>query len=164
MPRLILEPTDRYGFSNVSGYQFVNQGILCVLTLLYIYYYIQCLTLSRRVSKYIRHFCPTSFWRTSNYVRTCLFRGSPFIFRSYCPRWQCMHTNVFVNVFSASSCHLEAIVWISWEANANCKLVRVSAFNMASHEGRISPRRLRKRKYNLACVEDEVSLSDILSE
>jgi hypothetical protein len=35
---------------------------------------------------------------------------------------------------------------------------------MASYEGRISPRRLRKRKYNLACVEDDVSVSDILSE
>jgi hypothetical protein len=45
-----------------------------------------------------------------------------------------------------------------------CKLVRISAFNMASHGGRISPRRLRKHKYNLACVEDEVSVHDILSE
>jgi hypothetical protein len=42
--------------------------------------------------------------------------------------------------------------------------VRISAFNMASRRGRISPRRLRKRKYNLACVEDEVSVSDILSQ
>jgi hypothetical protein len=35
---------------------------------------------------------------------------------------------------------------------------------MASRGGRISPRRLRKRKYNFACVEDEVSVCDILSE
>jgi hypothetical protein len=35
---------------------------------------------------------------------------------------------------------------------------------MASRVGRISPRRLRKRKYNLACVKDEVSVRDILSE
>jgi hypothetical protein len=35
---------------------------------------------------------------------------------------------------------------------------------MASREGRISPRRLRKCKYNLACVEDEVFVSDILSK
>jgi hypothetical protein len=35
---------------------------------------------------------------------------------------------------------------------------------MASRGGRISPRRLRKRKYNLACVEDEVSVHNILSE
>jgi hypothetical protein len=35
---------------------------------------------------------------------------------------------------------------------------------MASRVGRILPRRLRKRKYNLACVEDEVSVRDILSE
>jgi hypothetical protein len=35
---------------------------------------------------------------------------------------------------------------------------------MASHGGRISPRRLRKHKYNLACVEDEVSVCAILSE
>jgi hypothetical protein len=35
---------------------------------------------------------------------------------------------------------------------------------MASRVGRISPRRLRKRNYNLACVEDEVSVHDILSE
>jgi hypothetical protein len=35
---------------------------------------------------------------------------------------------------------------------------------MASRVGRISPRRLRKRKYNFACVEDEVSVRDILSE
>jgi hypothetical protein len=35
---------------------------------------------------------------------------------------------------------------------------------MASRGGRISPRRLRERKYNLACVEDEVSVRDILSE
>jgi hypothetical protein len=35
---------------------------------------------------------------------------------------------------------------------------------MASCVGGISPRRLRKRKYNLACVEDEVSVHDILSE
>jgi hypothetical protein len=35
---------------------------------------------------------------------------------------------------------------------------------MASREGRISPRRLRKCKYNLACVEDEVSVSDILNK
>jgi hypothetical protein len=34
---------------------------------------------------------------------------------------------------------------------------------MASRGGRISPRHLRKRKYNLACVEDEVSVRDILS-
>jgi hypothetical protein len=48
--------------------------------------------------------------------------------------------------------------------NAICKLVRISAFNMASRGGRISRRRLRKRKYNLACAEDEVSVRDILSE
>jgi hypothetical protein len=35
---------------------------------------------------------------------------------------------------------------------------------MTSRECRISPRRLRKRKYNLACIEDEVSVHDILSE
>jgi hypothetical protein len=35
---------------------------------------------------------------------------------------------------------------------------------MASREGIILPRRLRKRKYNLVYVEDEVSVSDILSE
>jgi hypothetical protein len=35
---------------------------------------------------------------------------------------------------------------------------------MASRGGRISPCRLRKCKYNLACVEDEVSVRDILSE
>jgi hypothetical protein len=35
---------------------------------------------------------------------------------------------------------------------------------MASRGSRISPHRLRKRKYNLACVEDEVSVHDILSE
>jgi hypothetical protein len=35
---------------------------------------------------------------------------------------------------------------------------------MASHGGRTSPRRLRKRKYNLAFVEDEVSVRDIMSE
>jgi hypothetical protein len=35
---------------------------------------------------------------------------------------------------------------------------------MASRGGRISPRHLRKRKYNLACVEDEVSVHNILSE
>jgi hypothetical protein len=42
--------------------------------------------------------------------------------------------------------------------------VGISALNMASHGGRISPHRLRKRKYNLARVEDEVSVRDILSE
>jgi hypothetical protein len=35
---------------------------------------------------------------------------------------------------------------------------------MASRGGRISPHRLRKHKYNLACVEDEVSVCVILSE
>jgi hypothetical protein len=35
---------------------------------------------------------------------------------------------------------------------------------MASRGGRISLCRLRKRKYNLTCVEDEVSVHDILSE
>jgi hypothetical protein len=35
---------------------------------------------------------------------------------------------------------------------------------MASRRGRISPRRLRKPKYNLGCVEDEVSVRDIVSE
>jgi hypothetical protein len=35
---------------------------------------------------------------------------------------------------------------------------------MASRGDKISPRHLRKRKYNLACVEDEVSVCDILSE
>jgi hypothetical protein len=35
---------------------------------------------------------------------------------------------------------------------------------MASRGGRISPRHLRKRKYNLACVEDELSVREILSE
>jgi hypothetical protein len=35
---------------------------------------------------------------------------------------------------------------------------------MASHGGRISPRRFKKHKYNLTCVEDEVSVRDILSE
>jgi hypothetical protein len=35
---------------------------------------------------------------------------------------------------------------------------------MASRGGRISTRRLRKCKYNLARVEDEVSVRDILSE
>jgi hypothetical protein len=35
---------------------------------------------------------------------------------------------------------------------------------MASRGFRISLHRLRKCKYNLACVEDEVSVRDILSE
>jgi hypothetical protein len=35
---------------------------------------------------------------------------------------------------------------------------------MASRGGRILPRRLRKCKYNLACVKDEVSVPNILSE
>jgi hypothetical protein len=35
---------------------------------------------------------------------------------------------------------------------------------MSSRGGRISPRRLRERKYNLACVKDEVFVRDILSE
>jgi hypothetical protein len=35
---------------------------------------------------------------------------------------------------------------------------------MASRVGGILPCRLRKRKYNLACVKDEVSVRDILSE
>jgi hypothetical protein len=50
----------------------------------------EALTLSGWVSKYIRHCCPTSFGRMSNYVHTCLFCCSPFIFRSYCPCWLCM--------------------------------------------------------------------------
>jgi hypothetical protein len=43
MLHLTQEPTDRYDFSNLRGYQFVNEGILCLLTLLYIYHYTQCL-------------------------------------------------------------------------------------------------------------------------
>jgi hypothetical protein len=31
---------------------------------------------------------PYQFW--TNYLCTRLFRGSPFIFRSYCPCWPCM--------------------------------------------------------------------------
>jgi hypothetical protein len=57
---------------------------------LLVFWYQSVLTISGLVSKYIRHCCPTSFGRMSNYVRTCLFRGSPIIFRSYCPRWPCM--------------------------------------------------------------------------
>jgi hypothetical protein len=36
MLHLTSEPDDQYDFSNFSGYQFVNQGILCLLALLYI--------------------------------------------------------------------------------------------------------------------------------
>jgi hypothetical protein len=43
MLHLTLEPADRYGFSSLNDYQFVSQGILCLLLLLYIYHYIQCL-------------------------------------------------------------------------------------------------------------------------
>jgi hypothetical protein len=67
------------------------------------------LTLSGRVSKYIRHCCPTSFGRMANYVRTCLFCGSPYFDHTALVGRVCS-TNVFVNVFSTSSCHLETIV------------------------------------------------------
>jgi hypothetical protein len=43
MLHLALEPTDRYGSSSLNDYQFVSQGILCLLPLLYIYHYVQCL-------------------------------------------------------------------------------------------------------------------------
>jgi hypothetical protein len=43
MLHLALEPTDQYGFSSLHDYEFVSQGILCLLPLLYIYHYIQCL-------------------------------------------------------------------------------------------------------------------------
>jgi hypothetical protein len=33
---------------------------------------------------------PYQFVSMLSSVRTCLFRGSPFIFRSHCPRWPCM--------------------------------------------------------------------------
>jgi hypothetical protein len=41
---LALEPVDRYGFSSLTDYQFVSQGNLSLLSLLYIYHYIQYLT------------------------------------------------------------------------------------------------------------------------
>jgi hypothetical protein len=43
MLHLVLEPNDQTGFSNLNDYQFVSQGILCLLPVLYIYHYIQCL-------------------------------------------------------------------------------------------------------------------------
>jgi hypothetical protein len=36
MLHLALEPIDRNGFSSLNDYQFVSQGILCLLPLLYI--------------------------------------------------------------------------------------------------------------------------------
>jgi hypothetical protein len=35
---------------------------------------------------------------------------------------------------------------------------------MALHTGRLLPSHIRKQKYNPACVEDEVCISDMLSE
>lgn len=43
MLHLNLEPTDRYGFPTSKAYQFVEQGILHLLNILYIYKSIQCL-------------------------------------------------------------------------------------------------------------------------
>jgi hypothetical protein len=40
----------------------------------------------------------------------------------------------------------------------------IGVIGMALHTGRILPARMRKRKYNPACFEDEVSISDILRE
>jgi hypothetical protein len=48
--------------------------------------------------------------------------------------------------------------------NALQTLLRVSAIGMALHTGRLLLSCLRKQKYNPACVEDEVSNSDMLSE
>jgi hypothetical protein len=41
MYHVALDPTARYGFSSLNDYKFVSQGILCSMTLLYVYHYIQ---------------------------------------------------------------------------------------------------------------------------
>jgi hypothetical protein len=43
MPHITSESSDQYDSSNSGGYQFVDQGILYLLTLLYIFHYIQYL-------------------------------------------------------------------------------------------------------------------------
>jgi hypothetical protein len=43
MPRLTSESFDQYYSSNLGGYKFVNQGILYLLILVYIFHYIQYL-------------------------------------------------------------------------------------------------------------------------
>jgi hypothetical protein len=96
-----------------------------------------------------------------------MIESSRVTFRSYFSRWHC--TNIFRNVLSASSCHLEVIVCTSWEANALHfrplqTLLHVSVIGVALWTVRILPARMRRRKYNPACVKDEVSISDILRE
>jgi hypothetical protein len=49
-------------------------------------------------------------------------------------------------------------------ANAIHILLRISATNMALRTAIFLPSRMKKRKYNATCVEDEVSISDNLSE
>jgi hypothetical protein len=46
--------------------------------------------------------------------------------------------------------------------NAIHILLRISAINMALHTGRLLPSRMKKRKYNPVCVEDEESIGDML--
>jgi hypothetical protein len=42
MLELALEPVFIW-FSSINGYQFISQGILCLLPLLYIYHHVDCL-------------------------------------------------------------------------------------------------------------------------
>jgi hypothetical protein len=48
--------------------------------------------------------------------------------------------------------------------NAVHILQLISAINMALRTAIFLPSRMKKRKHNAACVEDEVSISDVLSE
>jgi hypothetical protein len=53
------------------------------------------------------------------------------------------YTNVFMNVLSASSCHLEVIVW-SWKANDIHILLPITAINMALSTAIFLPSRMKK--------------------
>jgi hypothetical protein len=48
--------------------------------------------------------------------------------------------------------------------NAIHILLRISAINMALRTAIFLPSHMKQRKYNSACVEDEVSISGMLSE
>jgi hypothetical protein len=48
--------------------------------------------------------------------------------------------------------------------NAIHILLRISAVNMALHTAIFLPSGIKKRKYNPACVDDEISITDMFSE
>jgi hypothetical protein len=101
------------------------------------------------------------------YDRKCFFRGSPVIFLSYFSSWHCMLyqriQECFFCILLPSGSHSLNFLRSESHSYITAHQCYQHHFTYSHISAFLHEKKQKKRKNNPSCVEDEVSISDMLS-